>query len=300
MTILTPRLYFILATPLGAGHLGKADPVQTGEKIAQVFRDCITHQPSMGLLWQRATKVIGLDATSPLYKAGRFVASAMDRGHGLGIKDGFHNKDHFAQVLMSAAQLVLRNNQGNHDDITLTPHEGGQVLLTALGHDFFYEPGGNGETPYRLEAISFRQLEYHLSMWSVAAADQSNIQTMIYGTDVSFASRAGAFIRQAHHYHFADGEEPVVTETLQPVQAVLTDPRLSRKAALLVEADILGSAGLTVEYSREQNNKLGVEFGRPLGAKAIIWFIDNIAEGRFTTAAAARSTPKTTAKIGGH
>jgi len=175
----------------------------------------------------------------------------MDSGHGLGIADGFHNKDHFAQVLLSAVQLVLRNNQGNHDDITLTPHEGGQVLLAALGHDFFYEPGGNAGIPYRLEAISFQKLEPHLTKAGVTATDQSNIQAMIYGTDVSGASGAGAFIRQAHHYHFAGGEKPIVTETLQPVQAVLTDKRLARMAALVSDADIFPSAGLTIEYSRQ-------------------------------------------------
>jgi hypothetical protein len=273
--------------------IGEGSPAEIAKQLASLYVDYDNHQPQIASIWLAATQAVGLDATSPFFRAGLKLAQTMDAGEGTGIEFGYHNTKHYIQVLLNATYLALRNQNSSNAGITLTSDEKGKLLFAALAHDFYYEPGGNKTSdgkpaPYRLEDISFLKARPYLEEQTVSRQDISDVGVMIYGTDVSPASKAGAFVRAAHAYHFENGTMPTVTEVLERVRPVLQNPRLARMAAMLGDADILSSAGFTPDFGDKETVKLRQEWGKTIttrldGAEHTIGFLTNIVQNRFTT-----------------
>ena len=271
--------------------IGEGSPAEIGQKIATIYSNWDKHPPLVTDIWQAATQTVGLSEKSPLFMAGHEMAAALDSGMGTGLPGGYHNTQHYIEVLSNVTHIVLRNNATNLEEIVLSSDESGKLLFAALGHDFYYEAGDNKHqngdpAPYRLEQISFDKTKPYLAKHGVGADDIGDIGVMIYGTDVSPASKAGSFVRAAHSYLFECGQKPATSDVLAKVHPVLKNPRLARMAALLSDADILSSAGLTAEYGNSQSQKLGAEWGKPMWPQDTIGFLTFVAENRFITRAA--------------
>ena len=242
-------------------------------------------------IWRACAGAIGFGEGSNIFRAGLDIASDLDAGIGTGIEDGYHNRRHFMEVMMNVTHLMLRNNAAKHNSIIFTGHERGKVLFAAIAHDFHYERGGNRDAdgnpvPYRLEKIAFSKAEPYLKKYGVISHDVADIRVLIYGTDVSPASRAGMFISEMHQHVFENHPKPDVSRVIHPVCRVLDSERLLRMAGLLLDADILASAGLTYDYNRMQSRRLGIEWGKPTGPEDTLVFLNIVAGNRFTTEAA--------------
>jgi hypothetical protein len=270
--------------------LGAGSAALIGEQIASVYAEYDANPPAVVDVWCACAEAIGLHDGVRLFKAGYELATALDMGKGTGIENGYHNTKHYIQVLLNVTHLILRNDARN-DGLAFFTHEKGMLAFAALAHDFYYQLGGNktesgDPVPYKLERQSFLAAKPYLEKYEVPLDWIDNIEIIIYGTDVSPASKAGAFVRAANRYWFEGATKPEITPVLIPVADILTNRSLARIAAILNDADILSSAGLTSEYSIAQSIKLGAELGTAVGPQNTIGFLTFVAENRFTSMAA--------------
>ena len=270
---------------------GTGSAHRVGQQIAGLYERLADTPAAVADVWQAATAAVGVPPSSSLYKAGLRLSEELDAGKGTGIKTGYHNTSHFVEVLLNTTNLIQRQNDGQLNGTNLSKTEKGELLFAALAHDFHYEPGGNKDAsgapaPYRLEKIAITHAEKHLKNAKVSDASINNIRVMILGTDVSPASGAGAFVRAAHDHHFNGAAKPALTNIHEEIAPLVTKPKLALMAAMLGDADILSSTGLTVDYSRAMSNKLGTEWNKPMGAQDTLGFLKYVAGNRFTSAAA--------------
>jgi hypothetical protein len=280
--------------------IGEGSPEQIAQHIVTLYQKFESESPSIEIIWNAAADSVELERTSPFYKAGLSIAQALDAGQGTGIADGYHNTKHYVHVLLNVVYLIQRNQHSDNINMWLTMQERGKLLAAAIGHDFYYELGGNKDSsgmpvPYRLENIAFQKVCEHLPAGEVDANDLNDIRVMIFGTDVSPASHAGAFVRAAHKHLFENAPVPTATDILQPVSIIFDNPRLARMTALLSDADIMASAGYTPEFGDNEAAKLRREWKMTANeqdaAVQKIAFLDNIVGGRFTTPEAAFFKP---------
>ena len=286
-----------LKTDLPPFTLGNGNPADIGRNMADAYAMIEAKNISMRDIVAASATALGLDESSKFVAAGLKLAKAIDEGQGNGLEGGYHNAQHFKEVVMNTTQLALRNNAGRNDGIILDAGDKGKLLFSAIAHDFNYERGGNvtpsvdpggkpTPAPYRLEDISFTSARPYLEAEGVSKSDIADIGVAIYGTDVSPASQAGKFVREANYYLFEGAQKPVPSEVQSKVAPILEDKKLARFAAILSDADIFSSAGTTLDYNLVQSKKIEAETvvvkATPGSSK---FFVENIVGGRFTTPA---------------
>lgn len=270
--------------------LGGDNPFEVGQNIARLYQSPEPSKPRVAEIWSALFEALRIDRNDQqigrIFCAGLELAKSLDQGEGVGIQGGYHNTAHYVEVALNTAHLLLRNNTTGPADIVLRSGEQAEALFAALGHDYFYEAGGYKNVPYRLEKISLHHLLPLLRQHKVRDQSCRNIGVMLLATDVGSPSRAGSFLRLAHRFLFENGLRPEATKRLKPVQILLKRPRLTRQAAIISDADLLSSAGLTYPYTVIQRHYLGAELKKDLGPQGTLDFFDNIMKNRFITPAA--------------
>jgi hypothetical protein len=271
--------------------VGDGSPAEVGNQIAAVYLGYGQHLPPATHFWQAVAQAVGVGIDSALMLAGQDLAADIDAGIGIGLLDGYHNIQHYIEVLLNTVHLILRNDAGAHDGIVFTAFEKQRLLFAALSHDFHYhrlsdEERRDGPVPFQLEEYAFVEARNYMIRHGVDETSIREVEIMILTTDVGPASKAGSFLCAAHLHLFEGGPKPEVTPVLERVAVVLAQPRLARMAAILRDADVLSSAGLNWEYLQLQNAKLGAETGASRGSRETRNFLRFIVHDRFTTEAA--------------
>jgi len=215
--------------------------------------------------FQAAERMAGLSGNDPLCVAGERIARDMDAGVGAGGDNPYHNAQHFCEVLLSALYLSLLAG--------LVPREQTQLLVAALTHDFHHDGTTNANVPFRLERLSAEAAAPYLDAAGVSREERERITAMIFATEVSVGTR---FARDCHLHLAGGGPSPGLSGVPAQLATLAGDARLALQAVVLGEADVLSSAGLTVQYGELQQDKLAEERKQPLGSTHKLHFLSQV------------------------
>ena len=214
---------------------------------------------------QAALDVAGLDPGYPLCVASQRIARDLDAGVGAGGANPYHNAQHFCEVVLSALYLSLLAG--------VAAREKGELLAAALVHDFHHDGGTNANVPFRLERLSAEAASPYLEAAGVPMDVQARIRAMIFSTEVSVGAR---FARECHLHFAASGPRPSLSGIPAPLAPLADDAGLALQSVIVGEADVLSSAGLTVQYGELQQEKLAEEWKKPLGADHKVRFLNQV------------------------
>lgn len=221
-----------------------------------------------------AAGIAGLAENDPLRVAGDRIARDMDAGVGAGGGNPYHNAQHFCEVVLSALYLSLLAG--------LAAREQTQLLVAALAHDFHHDGTSNANVPFRLERLSAEAVAPYLDAAGVSPEERARVKAMIFSTEVTVGT---GFARDCHLHLAAGGPRPGLSGVPAPLATLAGDTRLALQAVVLGEADVLSSAGLTVQYGELQQEKLAEERKQPLGSKHKLHFLNQVFQeftvGRF-------------------
>lgn len=217
-----------------------------------------------GLAWRS----IGLPETDALLRAGRAIARDVDRGIGAGVAAGYHNSQHFLEVMLTALYLTRLA----HLDARRTA----RVVTAALMHDFHHDGSRGSLSPFRLELLAVQQALPYLRAAKVDDDECLRLQALVLATDPT----AGVpFARACRAGHAASGSVAPPASTLPaPLGRLLVEPGLAHDAVLLAEADVLPSIGLTLEHAEHLQHKLATEWGTTLDRDEKLRFIDHMVD----------------------
>ena len=244
------------------------------EDFIACFRVVARLPKKVGTCFRTAVEVAGLAPTEPLCVAGQRIADDMDRGVGAGGANPYHNAQHFCEVLLSALYLTLLAGIG--------VREKAEILVTALIHDFHHDGSKNMSATFRLERLSAEAVAPYLEAAGVPPEVRARIAAMVFATEVIVGTR---FARDCHLHFTAGAPAPSLSAIPEPLALLATDAGLALEAVIVGEADVLSSAGLTVQYGELQQEKLAEEWKQPLGADHKLRFLNQVFQdftvGRF-------------------
>lgn len=243
------------------------DPAALGKTLAETFYHLERIEgPVLSLLWREMMRDVE-PVAEPLAAAGEMIAADFDRGIGAGRMNAYHNRQHTAEVLIVANLLALLAARNE----TVEPEARPTLLLAALVHDWAHDGTTNAGIPFRLETRSLMRARPYFMAAHIRPALINRIDLMVRTTDTGGAHE---FARRALDWHIArigagDGPQPAPPEVphgLEPlVPLILPDEGESAElAAMLRDADILPSAGLTADYAVLQNSRLADEWAQPI------------------------------------
>ena len=268
----------------GANRLDLSRPpfkVNAGQDSRAVARDFIAcfetveRLPAkVGTCVRAAFDSAAVAPDEPLRIASCRIADEMDAGVGAGGANAYHNAQHFCEVLLNALYLSLLAG--------VEAQARAEVLVAALVHDFHHDGTRNMSETFRLETLSAEATAPYLAAAGVSPPVRARIAAMVFATEVTKGTR---FARDCH-LHFTTGAPlPSASGLPAPLALIGTDARLALEAVIVGEADVLSSAGLTVQYGELQQERLAEEWKQPLGAEHKLRFLEHVFQdftiGRF-------------------
>jgi hypothetical protein len=235
----------------------------------------------------------------PLSTALIEIAAAADAS---GLDNSYHNPQHFLEVGLLWLNLAVAEDRARTaagKPPLFSPH----VLLlgccAAFGHDVLHDGGANDAVgldgmvtreAFRLELRSAETCAGILRKHAASEEDIAAIRCLILVTDPQDGYDA---LEEALQGRDASAIRPEFT--------ALTDPLLREMAAILRDADILPSAGLTPEDHDRTGEALEEELGLAppgLGPAGTAHFLGVRLRGRFLSEAGRAFNPQLAALIG--
>lgn len=247
---------FAVVESLGPSQVGAALVAY----FAQVGARADRLEHAHGLAWRS----IELPETDALLRAGQAIARDVDRGIGAGIAAGYHNSQHFLEVMLTALYLARIAR--------LDPRRTARVLTAALIHDFHHDGSRGALSPFRLELLALQEAQPYLRAAKVDDDESQRLQALVLATDPS----AGVpFARACWAHHAGSGPVPLPAPALPPpLGRLLVEPDLAQEAVLLAEADVLPSIGMTREHADRLQSRLALEWDTALSDVDKLQFIE--------------------------
>jgi len=209
---------------------------------------------------------VGLPEAAPLLRAGRAIARAIDHGAGAGVAAGYHNSQHFLEVMLTALYLARLAQ--------FEPPRTARVVTAALMHDFHHDGSRGSASPFRLERLAVRKAQPYLHAAGVDDDECRRLETLVLATD---PTTGVPFARACWAGHAPGGVMPPLAATLPPPLGRLrVEPDLAQAAVLLAEADVLPSIGLTWEHAEQLQSRLAIEWDTALDRDDKLKFIDRM------------------------
>jgi hypothetical protein len=224
------------------------DARRLGLRMAALYRKWQrTGGPDLRRLTEALLAHIGLPAASPLAETCRAAAAAVSEWQG----SAYHSARHHAEVATNAMVLAtISGRQGS----PLPARDLGLLLAAALAHDLNYEPTQDRRVRFAAEARSAKALDAIAARCGLGKADRRAVRLLILATEPDSRPDLAALIADAG------------AARLPPLLAPLAkDARLPPLAALLSDADLLSSAGLTRSWAAVQGRRLAHENQMPVG-----------------------------------
>jgi hypothetical protein len=175
----------------------------------------------------------------------------------------YHTLAHTREVVINAAWLLAATM---HD----LGHDGGRAVR-----------GGADEPPHRLEERAFRWMRPGLRRLGVSAAILEDLHTILLITDPVLRPDAR---RVTDHVLFG-APYPAKAARHPVLSPIIGRPSLAQLCAIMADADVLSSVGLTVAWQDEQTRRLGEERGAPISRHERLDFQDRIAGPGLASAA---------------
>lgn len=222
---------------------------------------------------RHVTADLGEARDAALERACSAVAAAIDAQPASFDRHGYHNRQHFCEVALTACGLCLLNR--------LSAPAAQFVVLAALMHDVVHE--GHPHPAFVLERASVETMRPLLQAAGLDAAQIQRLQVIVLATEPAGGI---AFVSAACRTH-ADRacEPPPVPAAAPELAALLGDAELAGLARLLCEADVLPSVGLGAEHAVRVQQRLAREWQRPLGLADKRAFIDLVVRQGYVGAA---------------
>jgi hypothetical protein len=196
-----------------------------------------------------------------LERAGAAIAADIDAQADRFDQHPYHNRQHFCEVALTAYILCFLE-QLNAEATQL-------VVLAALIHDVVHDGGSQA---FVQERASVERMRPMLQAAGLSAAQVSRIMVLVLATQSSAGTEFMATVFRAHH---RDEAPALAIPTGAPeLAALIDDPALARLARILCEADILPSVGLNLEHAMCLQERLSLEWRRPMDERDKIAFID--------------------------
>ena len=241
------------------------DAAVVGAHMIEAFAR-LEHRPDrMRWAFDACVGALGVDPAAPACVGGRAIAADIDRGVGTGMPGGYHTPQHFLEVMLSALQLSLRARLDAPAALT--------VVLAALVHDFHYDGQRDPAHPFRMESIAARRAMPYLEAAGVPQLQCTRIERLVLATEPIVGV---PYVRACHAFHLGARAGPPPEAPLPALGVLREDAALARDCALLVEADVLPSIGLSVDYGWRLQARLAREWRRPLGARDKIQFVEHV------------------------
>lgn len=255
--------------------VGEGEDART---VAEDFIACfqvIAQLPAkVGTCVRAAFESAAVAPNEPLWIAACRIADDMDAGVGAGGANAYHNAQHFCEVMLNALYLSLLAG--------VDAQARAEIMIAALVHDFHHDGTKNMSATFRLESFSAEATAPYLEAAGVSPQVCARIAAMVFATEVTKGTR---FARDCYLHFSAGAPLPSASNLPAPLALIGTDARLALEAVIVGEADVLSSAGLTVQYGDLQQERLAEEWKQPLGAEHKLRFLNQIFQdftiGRF-------------------
>lgn len=259
--------------PKRSGRSGEPDqsvpePRRLGLRMAALYRHWQrTGGPDLPRLTGALLSHIGLPAETPLAATCRAAAEAVSEWRG----SAYHSARHHAEVATNAMVLAtIAVRQGS----PIPAHDLGLLLAAALAHDILFEPAADRSARFANEIRSAAALDSIAARCGLAGADRRAIRLLILATEPGSRAGLAALIADPG----TAGKLPA------PLAPLAVDPRLLALAALLSDADLLSSAGLTRNWAAVQGERLADENRMPIGRAEWERFFQDIVGPSFVSA----------------
>lgn len=241
-------------------------PPQVGAELVACFAQCGGRTDRLEHAHALVSRSIRLPDADPLRLAGLAIARDIDRGIGAGVAAGYHNAQHFLEVMLSALYLARLQ--------AFDPRRTARVVTAALVHDFHHDGSRSGLSPFHLELLAAEQALPYLRAAEVEDDECRRLQALVLATEPSI----GVPFARACRARGVVGERvtPPASALPPPLGRLLLEADLAHEAVLLAEADVLPSIGLTLEHAEWVQSRLAIEWGTALGRDDKIQFIDQV------------------------
>ncbi len=260
---------------------------ETGRAIAAAHRRMArTGRPSLPGLLAAAYDGIGMAPEAPERRAA-MVAAVLAAATPA---PRFHDLRHTREVVANAIWLAAATPR-------LSAGERALLFLAATVHDLGHDGGTNARAgadgrrrtiPCLLEDRSLGLILPVARRAGLAPARIAALVAMVRQTDI--ARRAG--LTALHDAVLGEGASPArATGPEDDPERLRARPRVLLATAVLADADVLTSAGLTRASQRVQDARLAAERGTAVDPAVGLRFFDRLLGGRFITAAGRRLDP---------
>ncbi len=232
--------------------------------------DAISLGARMADLYQRWDSPAGLDLPaiasgflerlgqrdSPIGETCLRMASELERWGG----HAYHSAGHHAEVATNA--MILTECAVSPTDI-FSAGQRAILLAGCLAHDIHFEPGRHPR--FAAELKSAEILDDAAASCGVRAPDRGTLRSIVLATEPKFRSRLAALLH-------GEIDPAVDLELCIPAHP----PATAGLAAVISDADMLSSAGLTTDWHHKQLSRLAREFGREISPAEDLRFFDEI------------------------
>jgi hypothetical protein len=200
---------------------------------------------------------------SPIGKTCLQIAAELERWGGY----AYHSARHHAEVATNAmilTELVVAPAN------TFSQEQRAILLAGCLAHDIYFAPASGPRLRFEAERKSADILDAAALRCGVPAPDRATLRRLVLATEPEFRSRLSALLR---------GEADFATDAELRIPA--GEPAMAAMAAALSDADLLSSAGLTLEWHLKQRSRLEQEFGRLISPAEDLKFFEQIVGPNF-------------------
>jgi hypothetical protein len=234
-----------VATSADTGTVVLPDAARLGRRMAALYGMWQRGPaPDLAALAAALLHRNAVDVVSPLGRTCVAAAAAVAAWGGL----PYHSAIHHAEVATNAMVLVALAGLQGHP---IAPHPTALLLAACLSHDIYYRPS-LARTRFAAEDEAARALDVIAAAAGCDPADRHAMRALVIATDPGLRLRPGGPLGA-----------PLDPEAVPLLGAAAWDPALATLAALLSDADLLSSVGLTTGWYRVQQDRLEREAGRP-------------------------------------
>ena len=252
-----------IAALLRLSRAGPFEAERVGRRMAALYRTWDAHRgqdlPALARCLLQPLDVAG----EPIGMACLAAAAAVARWGG----PAYHSALHHAEVAVNAAVLATSLDE------PLPAQDYALLLMAALSHDYLHRAD---DVPFAAEHLSADAVDAIARGCGAGRPDRDALRGLILAT--------APCVRPA----LASGAAGLMPQALRHV---LASPRLAALAALLSDADLLSSAGLSVRWQIVQHTRLERELGRSMTHREDLAFLDHLVGASFISAPGRRFTP---------
>jgi hypothetical protein len=204
----------------------------------------------------------------------------------------YHNNHHFREVIILITLLIDTHIHFDEVAVNLTKEDMLMLLTAAAIHDFGHNGHGNFvegvHFPSRMEKKSFLKTKDFLATAGASRDYRDKVELMLICTDVSRGQSGRSPSGHCRDIFLAHEHDNVsIVNAPSDFKQLLQNRKLSLMAALLCEADIGISAGLSYEFAKEMTRLVAEESSVLTPSPTTLHgFMEVVCHGGFMTPAA--------------